>query len=268
MTTETMMTRCLDALEMMSTEPQGLSLTVISNKLNLLKSAAHRLVKELEHEGFVVQAQDSQHYKLTTRFATLGFEHLAAIGVGDASKQSLMQLASKTGELVRMALVDEDRLTWVSKAQGASSGLRFDPEMGVDVRLKTTASGRIWLSTFGADGVYSILSKNEMNSITVNKIETFKKNKKFFLELDRTKARGYGISIDEDELGMSAIAVNIFHPTKMNWVIGTVSVAGPTARLQLKHLEAYINPLQKTASILSSAWPNLGQMDSFKTQKE
>jgi len=45
-------------------------------------------------------------------------------------------------------------------------------------------------------------------------------------------------------------------------------VAGPTARLQLKHLEAYINPLQKTASILSSAWPNLGQMDSFKTQKE
>ena len=121
MTTETMMTRCLDALEMMSTEPQGLALTVISNKLNLLKSAAHRLVKELEHEGFVVQAQDSQHYKLTTRFATLGFEHLAAIGVGDTSKQSLMQLASKTGELVRMALVDEDRLTWVSKAQGASN---------------------------------------------------------------------------------------------------------------------------------------------------
>lgn len=40
----------------------------------------------------------------------------------------LDRLAEKTGELVRLSIVDEDRLTWVAKSQGPrQAGLRYDP---------------------------------------------------------------------------------------------------------------------------------------------
>ena len=44
------------------------------------------------------------------------------------------------------SVVDGDRLTWVAKAQGARSGLRYDPEMGSEVRLSCSATGFAWLS--------------------------------------------------------------------------------------------------------------------------
>jgi IclR family acetate operon transcriptional repressor len=52
-----------------------------------------------------------------------------------------------SGELVRLALVDGDRLTFVAKAQGARAGLRYDPDMGIDVRLSCSAGGHAWLMT-------------------------------------------------------------------------------------------------------------------------
>ena len=46
------------------------------------------------------------------------------------------------GELVRLAIVDGDRITWVAKSQGARKGLRYDPDMGTDARLSCAATGQ------------------------------------------------------------------------------------------------------------------------------
>jgi DNA-binding IclR family transcriptional regulator len=48
------------------------------------------------------------------------------------------RLAQETEELVRLAVVDGERLTLVAKAQGARSGLLYDPDMGIDLRLSPT----------------------------------------------------------------------------------------------------------------------------------
>ena len=49
----------------------------------------------------------------------------------DIAQPVIDRLADTTPELVRLAIVDGDRLTLVAKAQGAKSGLRYDPDMGI-----------------------------------------------------------------------------------------------------------------------------------------
>jgi DNA-binding IclR family transcriptional regulator len=56
-------------------------------------------------------------------------------------------LAARSGELARLALVDGDTLTWIAKAQGAATGLRYDADAGRGVILHATATGKVWLAS-------------------------------------------------------------------------------------------------------------------------
>ena len=258
MAAEAIIGRCLDALEMLALAPRGLPLTVLSQRLGLVKSATHRLLAELQSEGFVTQEPESQHYRLTMRFPTLGFRFLTGLGVVEAGKQPLDALAARTGELVRMTVAEADRLTWIARAQGATTALRFDPETGPEVPLVTTASARVWLATlpesralalvkaegFGADARDDHSGPNAPRSLS-----------DFAVRLRATRRDGHAIAIDEIEPGMSAVAVVIAHPVPGRPVLGTVSVAGPSLRVDRARLESFVPDLRATAAELSTRWP-------------
>ena len=89
--------------------------------------------------------------------AGLGF--LSSSGIVDIAEPLLERLAKESGELVRLAIVDGDRLTWVAKAQGTRKGLRYDPDMGVDARLSCTASGHAWLMTLSDERALELVSR-------------------------------------------------------------------------------------------------------------
>ena len=65
----------------------------------------------------------------------------------DVAQPSLDRLAEESRELVRLAIVDGSELVFVAKAQGATRGLRYDPDMGLSVPLSCSAAGHAWLST-------------------------------------------------------------------------------------------------------------------------
>ena len=70
------------------------------------------------------------------------------------------RMARRSGELVRLSIVDEERLTFVAKAQGPrQAGLRYDPDMGADARLSCTASGHAWLMTLSDERALELVSR-------------------------------------------------------------------------------------------------------------
>jgi len=139
--------RTLGILELLSEQGQGVELAVLAEALNMPKSAAHRLLADLVRYGYVRQTRDMGAYVLTTKLVSLGLSYLSKTGVIDVAQPLLDRLAEQTGELVRLSVVDGDRLTWVARAQGARQGLRHDPDMGSIARLSCPASGLAWLST-------------------------------------------------------------------------------------------------------------------------
>ena len=68
----------------------------------------------------------------------------------------IRDLTPEVEELVRMTVVDHDRLVWVAKAQGARGSLVVDPVMGRDVALHATANGKIWLASLSSEPMVSL----------------------------------------------------------------------------------------------------------------
>ena len=139
--------KSLAILEYLSTRPDGAPLVSIATDLNQLRSACHRTLQELIGYGYVRAMPQRGDYALTTKLASMGLNYLGKSGVVDIAQPLIERLAHKTGELVRLAIVDGERLTLVAKAQGARSGLRYDPDMGIDLNLSCSAAGHAWLMT-------------------------------------------------------------------------------------------------------------------------
>jgi IclR family acetate operon transcriptional repressor len=255
MAAEDMIGRCLDTLEMLAMEPRGLPLTTVSQRLGLVKSATHRLLTELQTEGYVAQEPESQQYHLTMRLPTLGFRLLSSSGIVEAAKRSLDTLAQKTGELVRMTVAEDDQLTWVARAQGAQTRLRFDPETGKEVQLHTTASARIWLASLPEDQALAMVQEAGFGSPEEYGPNAIRSSSEMSKRIRNARRDGFAIAMDEGEHGMSAVAVIIPHPHASAIALGTVSIAGPTSRLDQKTLESLVPDLHATAAELSALWP-------------
>ena len=109
--------RTLGILELLSQQGQGVELAVLAEQLNMPKSAAHRLLADLVRCGYVRQTREMGEYVLTTKLVSMGLTYLSKSGVVDVAQPLIDRLAEQTGELVRLSVVDGDRLTWVARAQ-------------------------------------------------------------------------------------------------------------------------------------------------------
>jgi DNA-binding IclR family transcriptional regulator len=252
--------RCVGIFATLASEASGLGLSELSRRLNVSKSGLHRSLNTLVALGYVSQDAASENYCLTMRLTTLGLRHLGAMRIQDICQPILDQLAATTGELVRMAIVEGEAISWIAQAQGSRAGLRFDPEMGREILLHATATGKIWLASMSNDDAIRLVLRQgfaDPRSIgprACRSVETFMK------ALEETRNRDLGIAVDEIEAGTSALAVAI-RSSPEDRVLGTVSVAGPTARLNTKRIEEFSKLARLAARDLGSIWP-IVQVDS------
>src|SRR3954468_9740212 len=151
--------RGFQVLELLAAHPEGRALSAIAAETGLALSATHRLLAELTRCGYVRQARNQGDYVLTIKLVSLGLGFLSASGLVDVAQPSLDRLAEEARELVRLAIVDGSELVFVAKAQGATRGLRYDPDMGLSVPLSCSAAGHAWLSTMSDEEALAAVAK-------------------------------------------------------------------------------------------------------------
>lgn len=242
--------RTLRILETLAAQPDGLPLAAVADELNLPRSACHRLLAELVRCGYVRQLRDMGDYTLTTRLPALGLSFLGT-GIGDLAQPILDRLAQASGELVRLALVDDDRLTFVAKAQGARAGLRYDPDMGIDVRLSCSAAGHAWLMSLSEERATELVARQGFGSpreYGPNAPTTFKALMKV---LEEDRRRGFSLMVEMYAPGMSAMAAPV--PGRGGDVAGVITIAGPLQRLTAARMLELGGPLVEAAGELATA---------------
>lgn len=244
----TQLERGLAVLEHLASHPEGTPMSDIAAALSLPLSAAHRLLTELVKSGYVRQLRDQGDYVLTIKLVALGLGYLGASGLVDVVQPSLDRLAQASAELVRLAIIDGDDLVFVAKAQGARRGLRYDPDMGLSVRLSCSAAGHAWLSTldddeavrkvvrqgFGAPGAYGPKAPT-----TVKALLGF---------VHAARKRGYATINDVFAPAMAAMAAPV---VVQGSAIGVVTIAGPSVRLDEARMKGLGGPLVETARELA-----------------
>ena len=120
--------KSLAILEYLVAYPDGVALARISTDLNMLRSGCHRTLHELIGYGYVRQMPQKGDYALTTKMASMGLSFLSRSGVVDIAQPVIDRLAHTTEELVRLAIVDGERLEGARVGAPGQWGRRLDPD--------------------------------------------------------------------------------------------------------------------------------------------
>lgn len=256
--------RGLALLELLCGQPEGMALTAMADELDMPRSACHRLLAELQRRGYVRQMRSQGDYVLTAKLASMGLGLLSSKGIVDIAEPVLERLAKASGELVRLSIVDDDKLVWVAKSQGTRMGLRYDPDMGMDARLSCTASGHAWLLTLSDERAIELVSRQgfgqpkDYGPLAPNTVMAF------LDMLHAARARGYAMIDEVFAPGMTAMAAPVVRGRE---TVGVVSIAGPRQRLTPARMQelapamlaatSELGPISRTSTLAGR--PQLGR---------
>jgi IclR family transcriptional regulator, acetate operon repressor len=248
--------RCLGIIELLAEGASEIPLGEIADRLGLPKSGAHRLLATLVELGWAEQDPDTGFYRLTMRLAVLGQRFYVASGIPDIWQPVLDRFAHDCREFARLAVVDGNTLVWIAHAQGATGGLLYQPaETTGTVPLFATASGKAWLATLTHEAaVQNVASQGGFKHTERYGPNVIRSIEALLKDIRTTARRGYGLAVNEAEPGVTAVAAAI-RAGSDGAAVGTVSIAGPTARMTEHKIRELAPRVMQCASDLSKLWP-------------
>jgi DNA-binding IclR family transcriptional regulator len=243
--------RTLGILELLTQHGHGLALAALADQLNIPRSAAHRLLTDLVRCGYVRQVSEQGDYVLTTKLVAMGLSYLSNTGIVDIAQPLLDRLAATSGELVRLSVIDGDRLTWVARAQGARQGLRYDPDMGSDARLSCSASGQAWLLALSDEEAVARVKQQGLGAPRDYGPNAPPNLIALMTSVKKARKLGYSLTQETYTPGLNAMGAPV--RLKGQTPIGVITIAGPTVRFTEKKMRALASELLAVAAQMAAA---------------
>lgn len=215
--------RALSVLEMLAAEGEA-GVTEVAAELGVHKSTAFRLVATLESRGFVEQLADRGKYRLGFGVVRLAGAAVAQLDIAREGRPICEALAADLEETVNVAILDGDRAVNVTQARGPAA-LSTHNWVGQGTPLHATSSGKVLLA-HAPDAVRKDLLSRGMQSFTpatVTDPEALRQN------LDQIVEQGWACTVEEFEVGLSAVAAPVRGAD--GDVIAALSVSGPAFRM-------------------------------------
>ena len=226
--------RALSILESLARTGE-LGVTELAQGLDVHKSTAFRLVATLESHGLVEQTEDRGKYRLGVGLLRLAGATTARLDVVQEARSICRKLAADTNETVNVAVLADHSALYLDQVAG-SSALQSHNWVGQHIPLHATSNGKVLISWLEPEEQTRVLGAlPAYTALTITRKGELRK------ELEKVRAQGYAVAVDELEIGLTAVAAPIRNAH--GDVIASMSVSGPTFRLTEEKLPSVIELL-------------------------
>ncbi|GAB91186.1 IclR family transcriptional regulator [Gordonia rhizosphera] len=204
------------------------TVTELAGDVGLHKSTAFRLLATLEARGLVEQEENRGRYHLGYGVVQLAAGATRRYDLSVISRPVCQTLAAEVGETVNIAIRDGDAVVSIDQVIGSSTITTVN-WVGQRTPIHATSAGRVFLA---------FMSAEERDEVLAGPLERFTDytitdRAELEAQLKLVNDRGWALTRDEHELGLSAIAAPI--RTLDGSVVAAVTISGPTFRITDPH---------------------------------
>jgi len=198
--------------------------TEISVDLSVHKSTVSRLLGTLEVSGLVEQTSSRGRYRLANGVVQLAEGVPKRHDLTVVSRAVCNSLAADVGETVNVVVREGRGVVTVDQVIGASAITTVN-WVGQRNPLHATSSGKVFLAGMPPAELQAHLGAGltRFTEHTVTDPEQLER------ELAAVRERGYALAVEEQELGLTAVAAPI--RSLDGRVIAALAVSGPTLRI-------------------------------------
>ena len=196
----------------------------LAAEVDIPPSTVFNHLKTLEEKGYLVN--ENGRYRLGCRFLKLGAMARSYHDIYAVAREEVDELARKTGEM-SATLVEEHGLgVFLHRAEGERA-VHIDSYTGQRINLHGAALGKAILAELPRESVEAIVDRRGLPALTES---TITDRATLFDELERIRETGVAFDDQERLAGLRSVAVPLTDDD--GTVLGSVSVAGPTNRVQ------------------------------------
>lgn len=237
--------RSLRILEELANSPEEMSITQISENLELNKSTVHRLLRTLVARGFVIQNPETRDYKITFKMYNLGSRWVRNLDVLEISKPYTKKLMEEVNEIVHLVVLDQDSVIYVDKVS-ADNTIQMASNVGNRAPLYCTAVGKSILAHMSDEEIKEYWQNEDIIKHTEHTITDFDD---LVVELEKVKSLGYAQDNEENETDVRCIGAPIFDYN--NEVNAAISMSAPKIRFSDDRIDDLSQRIIKYANLIS-----------------
>jgi len=238
--------KVLKILEVLQGSGSGLGLKAISDATGIHKSTAHRFLKHLEREGYLI-CTEAGAYLIGPRLAQMTARVNPQANLQTVARPVLWELWKSTQETVNLAVLDQNTVLYIEVMESPHE-FRLSSRVGTRRPLHATALGKALAAFLPDDARDSILSTISFQPSTQ---KTIMNMVQFRRELQKIQRQGYALDDEEAVLGARCVSAPVLD--SRGEAVGAVSVSGPVTRLSLNQVATLADAVTSAARSISVA---------------
>jgi DNA-binding IclR family transcriptional regulator len=241
--------RALTILKLLAADGE-LGVTEIAGLIGVHKSTASRLLGTLEAHDLAEQLPDRGRYRLGVGVLRLAGATRARLDIVHQSRPVTLALAAEVGETVNVVILSGTETLYLDQVAGTSA-LQIHNWIGRRNPVHATANGRVLLAHASPAEAEAVLAaaltpSGRLRALTTN---TITDRSALAASLEAVRRQGYSVAIDELEVGLTAVAAPIRGMDGL--VIASLSVSGPSFRLEPGRIATVISAVKVAAADIS-----------------
>src|SRR5258707_4361073 len=191
-------------LEAIQGSPSGLTLKPICDVTGVHNSTAHRFLKHLEHDGYLIRT-DTGAYLIGPKFSQLSVRANHRATLQAVSRPILSELWKSTRETVNLATLDQGHVLYIEVLESPHE-FRLSSRVGSRRSLHATALGKALAAFLRETNREQILEGLNFQALTPKTIMNLVQ---FRQELEKVRQQGFAVDDEETTVGARCVSAPI-----------------------------------------------------------
>ena len=223
--------KACNVLKLLTQEPQGLSLNEISERLDIPKTTALRILTTFCGEN-MASKRDAKYF-VGMALVQTGLSGLASMDVRTVAVPVLQDLAQATGETAHLAVLSGDRAMLVEVCDSPHP-FRVASRPGTLVPLHCSSAGKVLIAYAIEEDLADFFRGANLETRTPNTITRIDELEE---EAERIRSRGYAVDEEEYYPDVRCIAAPVWDDH--GDVVAAVGITGTATRFTPEKVEPF-----------------------------
>jgi IclR family acetate operon transcriptional repressor len=221
--------RTLDLLELLSSQPQALTLTELTAALKMPKNSVFRIAATLTLRGYAERDEDTKAYRASGKLLSLGHAAVGGQRLVQAASPVLFSLRNTSGETALLGTLTGNHGMVLDQVPSPLP-VKVVVEIGHAFPLHTAAPAKAMLAHLETAQQKALIQQIKFTKHTKRTITSAKA---YLRELEEVKAQGYALDRGEESETFACVAAPVFdhrgHPVAALWISGPSDRIKPSA---------------------------------------
>ena len=240
--------RALRMVEMLASEPKGLTLSQLSDRLGLLRQTAQGLLRTLQTHEMVYQSGRGEPYMLGPCIHRLARRWTTSQDLAVLARKACSDLSRRIGEYVLLAEL-RGRTVFSMVEVCSDQPLTVGHECESFACPHAMATGQLLMAFLAPEQQKAVLAKLSLNKVAPRTITS---RQQLLKRLMKIRRQGYVVNIEEGTLGLGTLAVPVRDTN--GEVTVALGVCVPLARFSRNRRRILRRRLLETAEQIQGLW--------------